>query len=987
MALVAVLALAACGGGKTSGDIVVTPDAIPDGVQVVVDTAVSPTSVETGGSVTVTCTVTAGGQTVGATTEVVVSPEGATVDGLIVTFTKSGTFEVACTAPELGITDDTPATVTVARGKPTTIDTVVDPTTAEAGADVAVQCVGKDADGKGIEIDAKVVVQPAATQVTGEGDAFTLVATAAGNYQVACASLDGTVSDPTPVTLTIVPGPVAKVKTELADDTIVAGGSTTATCTAYDAHGNTVAGVSLYVGVPEDSGLTVAGGTVTGTKAGLWDVTCTPTEASAAELEAAALTVEAGEAAGLTLFLIPAKAAYRVGEVVKVGFNLVDGYGNKVPGGEITQPVVDPDEGMELTTTGGYKFLREGSWVFSACVVGQPEWCDDLEAWCDGTAPELVIDFPERGATLDGSRRIYVTGHVSDTVSAVGALTINGAAVPIDANGAFSHPVDANLGMNLIEAVAADTFGNTHRTVQSFLFSFDWHPQNTGIPAESAVANAVRAYLDDKLFYNADASDEGTLSAILEMVVKELDIATLLPSPVTQFEYGMIGTTCGYDLYIPKLTYGEPNVKVSTVEGGLNIVIEIPQFYVELDMKRFSGNWQCLGDQKGNATADKVKVTIRVAIAVDPATKQFNISTVGGTLVEMENLKLNLDSFFLDLVASILTGTIEDVLRDQVAGLLTDQINGLDDTINEALAEPIEIPIGPLLPDSSQVVLRLTLVPEVSEFKPDGGRLELSMAVTSDRTIDRQILGSMGRAGCLAGQPEDFQFNVTDPAKMQIAAHEDVISELLFAFWNNGGLNLHVTGATLAEMGTDLSTYGITDLDLTTYALIPPVVTSCNPDDTLTIQVGDLYLETAMGLFGRPTDVHFFLFLEVQAVLSVVDDPEKGRALSIQVLPPTLKDMDIVYANDEWAGEEDSFKDLILNGLLDVVFNELKDPFVVAIPAFNLKDLAGEPEPGEVALTLPDKDLVIYPETVDQILGFTYIEADLKVQDPAPEEQ
>lgn len=984
---VPVLMLAACGGGgQVGGDVVISPDAIPDGVQVVVDTAVSAAVVAAGESVTVTCAVTAGGQAVGVFAEVVVTGgEGAVVDGMTVTFYKVGAFDVACAVPDLGLVDDTPEVVTVTGGRPATIDTVVDPTTTAAGVPVAVACIGKDAEGNDIDIEAEVAVQPAGPTVEAAEDGFSLTATIVGNYQVACKTKDGAISDPTPATLKVDPGALARVETELAHDTIVAGDSTTVTCAAFDAFGNAIAGAQIFVEVPEE--LAVSGSTVTGTKAGIWTVTCTPINGAEADLEGADLTVEAGDAAGLSLFLIPAKAAYKVNQTVKLGFNLVDAYGNPVVGGEITQPVVDPDEGMELTATGGYKFLQEGYWVFSACVVDQPEWCAEVDAWCDGTAPELVIEFPERGATLEGSRRIYVTGHVSDAVSSVGALTINGGTVPVGEGGAFEHPMDVKLGMNLIEAIAIDTFGNQFRTVRSFLFSDNWYPQNTGILAESAVPHSVRAYLDDKLFYNVDPADEGTLSAILEMALRDLDIAALLPSPVTDFEYKLIGTTCAYDVYIPDITFGDPDILIALVQGGLNIVIEIPDLYVGLDLQRTSGNWQCLGGQKGSVTAKNTKMTIRAALSVDPVTKQFVISTVGGTKIEFDDLKINLDSFFLDLISSMLRGTIEDILRDQVAGLLTEQINDLDDTLNELMAEPIEIPIGPLLPGSNQIVLRLTLVPEVAAFIPEGAQVELSMAVTSDRLIDRQILGSMGRAGCLAENPEDFEFNVTNPKKLQLAAHEDVISELLFAFWNNGGLNLHLTDATLAEMGTDLSSYGITDLDLTTYALIPPVVTSCNPDDTLTIQLGDLYFETDMGLFGTPTDVHFFMFLEIQAELSIVDDPEEGRAIAIQVLPPTLKDMDIVSVNEDWVGQEDVFRNLILDGLLDVVVQELKDPFVVAIPGFNLAELAGEPEEGEVNLTLPDKDLVISPETLDQILGFTYIEADLLVQDPPPPEE
>ena len=148
--LVPVLMLVACGGGgQVGGDVVISPDAIPDGVQVVVDTAVSASVVAAGESVTVTCAVTAGGQAVGAFAEVVVTGgEGAVVDGMTVTFYRVGAFDVACAVPDLGLADDTPEAVTVTGGRPATIDTVVEPTTTQAGVPVAVVCVGKDAEGR-----------------------------------------------------------------------------------------------------------------------------------------------------------------------------------------------------------------------------------------------------------------------------------------------------------------------------------------------------------------------------------------------------------------------------------------------------------------------------------------------------------------------------------------------------------------------------------------------------------------------------------------------------------------------------------------------------------------------------------------------------------------------------------------------------------------------------------------------------------------------
>ena len=91
----------------------------------------------------------------------------------------------------------------------------------------------------------------------------------------------------------------------------------------------------------------------------------------------------------------------------------------------------------------------------------------------------------------------------------------------------------------------------------------------------------------------------------------------------------------------------------------------------------------------------------------------------------------------------------------------------------------------------------------------------------------------------------------------------------------------------------------------------------------------------------------------------------------------------ILCQSTEKSGEQE-FKDFLLDGLLDIAFEQLKDPFVVAIPHINLKDVAGEPKEGEPQINLPNKDLVIFPESIEQVLGFTYIQADLKVQDPVP---
>src|SRR5512133_2040122 len=113
------LVLAGCGGGGSSG----SPDALDDlgdAAGYTVDTQLSLATVEVGQSVTVTCSVTGPTGAFETATTIAVTPaDGWTLDGTTVTFTKTGDFEVACQAPEIPATDETPATVTVTEGRPT----------------------------------------------------------------------------------------------------------------------------------------------------------------------------------------------------------------------------------------------------------------------------------------------------------------------------------------------------------------------------------------------------------------------------------------------------------------------------------------------------------------------------------------------------------------------------------------------------------------------------------------------------------------------------------------------------------------------------------------------------------------------------------------------------------------------------------------------------------------------------------------------------
>ncbi|HPB49851.1 MAG TPA: hypothetical protein PLY68_01560 [Myxococcota bacterium] len=840
------------------------------------------------------------------------------------------------------------------------VETIVSANEVAVGDEVTVECRAAGEGSTGVETTWEVT---GGETYTKDGDK--LVFSAAGDYQVKCAIVGKLVSDETPEQITVVNGAVAKIVTQLADDEIVAGNSTTVTCVSTDKYGNELS-IETVVVVPAD--LSIAGATISGTKAGVYKVECQPKEAvEGVKLESADLKVLADVASGLQLSLVPAKANYKVGNQVKVGFTLVDKYGNPVAGGAITEPTVSPVEGITELEADPFQFQfgAEGVYTFSACVVDDPAKCDTIEAYCDGTAPLLVIEYPERAAMLQGDRTIVVTGTVHDDVGGLEELTINGSLVSVQDDNTFEFPMTAVQGLNIIDAVATDVFGQKVRSMRSYLFSDVYYPAIPEDTKLSLIPDAARVYLDDKLLDNdADAADTATIAAIAEEVFSTIDLVAMLPNPLVQQKVLL----CDYLVTIKSITYDRPTVNAyfySENGGGIAIDVVIPNF---AGVGRIEGeNWSCIKDDF-TMSADKLLINIGINLSVDQATHQLKISS-RGTEVEFENLDINI-GWTVDWLLGMLNSTITDVLKatinDQVDGI----INDLQADANEAIGEPIAIPIDGFIPGMANMVLYATVQPERTDFVPEGGQIDVSLAVTADKHVDREnIPGSIGRGACLTGVPEVFEFDKVNPGKINAAVNNDIISQAAFALWYTGGLKINLTAEAAAEMGLDLAKYGFADLVAQIDALLPPIIHTCGREN-LVAQLGDAYLEVnTSNFFGRPLDMHAFLYAELEVELTVQQNLDGTQTLFLQILEPNRLDLNIVEINEEWRGDEQTLIDTI-TGLIPSL---IADPFDIQIPSFNLADLGGE------SVKLPNLDLFIVIQQIEQILGHTFLEAGLRI--------
>jgi len=977
----------ACGGSGTSGtgggDIGPGQD-VQQGV-LAIETAVSTHDVEVGAAVIVTCAVTRDGQAIEAATDFAV---GGTVqfvkNGDQLSFDIAGQYTVACAAADLGLTDDTPETINVGEARAVAIDTTVDPASVAAGTSATVTCAATDAQGKPVSIQFMVDVSPSEGVTTTQGGApgqFSLKSTKVGTYDVACRNVDASLKDKTPASLEVTPGPLATVTTALDPATIAAGGDSQVACAAFDTYGNSLT-IEFTIAAPEGLTVTIAGtgGSVTGTKAGTYDITCGPKDGTKADLKGAKLTIQAGEAVKLTLGLVPAKAAYAVTDTVQVTWTLVDAYDNPVAGGAVDPFTVDPASGTTDKGGGSFTFDAEGIYTFATCVTGNSSVCAQIQAVCDGTAPTLVITFPERGATLTGNRDITVTGTVSDAVSTNQSLTINGQAVTINQDGTFGFPMTSDQAMNIIDATATDEWGNAKRIIQSYLFSYTYYPMDAANPAGSLVPYGLMTYLDDKLFYDADPADTGTISVLLGMVLSTFDIMSMVPSPLTNVA-APSPLSCKWDVYLTSATYDPPTVTIQSADGGVQVDAAIPNLKMDILLKKTDGGFLCPGDTVAHASADAVNIGMAIGIAVDQASHAL-VLTAGASQISMENFSLSVDAWFNFLIG-LFKDTIQNMLQDQFSSQIGGLVSSLNGTLSDLLSKPIDLQIAPLFPGMNAIDLAIMVQPQAAAFTKEGGELDLNMSITSPKLVERTILGSIGRAACLLpGAVDGWTMTTTDPDKVQLAVFDDVANEALYAVWNNKGLHLHITGDDLAQLGVDLSQYGMSGLDLTTAPLLPPVMTDCTGNG-LNIQLGDFYAELILDL-GGPVELHMYVFLKMRADLMVVDDPAQGQMVGIQVHDPDYVEFDVVSIDEAHAGQEGQYAG-ILKGLVPILFQKLTEkPITFKIPAINLKSLAGGGTGGGLNLTLPDKDLILDVKQLGHDQGHTNLSAGITIQDPPP---
>jgi hypothetical protein len=640
----------------------------------------------------------------------------------------------------------------------------------------------------------------------------------------------------------------------------------------------------------------------------------------------------------------------------------------------------DTDEGAAAVCDDGDVCTTGDSCVSGACAGSGTLDCDDQRDCsvdtCDPLTgclhepdprlecrPAIAMDAPERAARIDGEGTVAVAGRVAPGAGQwkVVSVAVNGSEVEVDpATFAFDVTVVAEQGINLVVVEATDEIGGKGRVAQSFYYSPAWHAMDEGGPDPAGIPAAVLALLGPQV-WDDNGPDLDDLASLFQAGLETIDLMSLVQNPVGQ------GMSPCEDLVIDSLTRGGTAVDLAPVHGALAMQTRIADVVFHFHL---TGTF-CAG-MAGTVTTTMVTTSVMLRPSIDTygsPTVTATDATVQMDTVEVQGSGLN--GGILDLVGNAMAGVITDLMEDSLAQqgeqgpafLLRLAISsGLQE-----LAPNGEIPVPAVSPWTSQAAVQAASKASFLGFEPAGGSLVLATDLVPQPVPGPDTMGSIGRGSCPSGDMPLADLPA-DPSVV-IALHDDWLNRVSYALFKQGAIGGKVTGELL---GIDLSSLGIAGLEVEVQPLLPPILTSCNVDERLFLQVGDLAIRATMTKEGEPVEVRAFASIEADAAAGI-QGGVAGDTLAFSVSAVTRFEADIMSLPDSLAPVEgalvDAIRDHVAAHLLDAV--GLAVPGAVPVPSFDLST-------GGV-LPLPPGSLVsIVPIEASREPGYTLVRAVMK---------
>jgi hypothetical protein len=170
-------------------------------------------------------------------------------------------------------------------------------------------------------------------------------------------------------------------------------------------------------------------------------------------------------------------------------------------------------------------------------------------------------------------------------------------------------------------------------------------------------------------------------------------------------------------------------------------------------------------------------------------------------------------------------------------------------------------------------------------------------------------------------------------SQVEAYVHEDFLNQFLFALWRAGH-----TKMTLSQ--SDLSGYlgnmALSNVQIKTTPLLPPIVTSCTDSGYLELQVGDMKMDVNFKSGGMPLTITMYASFKVRVVVTLKKDGPGPNKLLVSIIAVDNFGVDVVGSNSSLPISDDLFnamvEALVTEAAVDFFVNDLIKNLNMAFP-------------------------------------------------------
>lgn len=777
----------------------------------------------------------------------------------------------------------------------------------------------------------------------------------AGVHQVQCHDPELGLVDATPATLEVLAGPAVRTSIALEPATVAAGEPASVRCVAEDEHGNP-AGANLRLEVTPAESVTVDGvSAVSATAVGSYEVLCYAANVDEGARASATLTVVPGAVAGLRLRFEPEQLGYRLLQQVTPIGQGVDAYGNPIAG-DVPIHMIDASPAGHHRIVGSnndkIRFDLEGIYTVTATAVSDPGLTASGELVVDQTRPLLVLTSPERGVVTDTLTTVTLSGSVSDNLGRIGALRVGELAIPVPPEGGdFSFEVPLRYAVNLLDVHALDPWGNEAVATRAVERSSDYFALTERTFESDGVDNALVLVLLQEVFddFDHDEPVRDDIAHLFEFIVDNLDIASLLPSPLTEFD--CIGGKCTIEF--DDVTMDDVNVTMTLTPGRIHLRVELVKLvgsiilYFPCDVPVICQQ-RPLQPLPGYVSTDRVLLETDIFLAIVGGE---TVARTENTTMEMDGLDVRIEDptglgqAAIDLVVTYLREPLIAALEQLVIDLIQNELADALDQLFSALTidERFEVPSP--IPGQPANVIALRTTPKGVDIAPERAQIRLDgLVVAETPQRPREHLGSIKHVGC--APPAALSF--PPPAPVVVGLHDDFINQLLFAIWEGGTLTLNLGPNESAAL---VGEFGLEDATIVVDALLPPVFDSCGADQEKILErvvLGDLWIEAQANFLGEP--MHLGLWLLTEAPVTVQFAPNEAGALVATLVLGELDPMwiEVITNEGRFAGNDEAVISLVQGTLVPQLLSSFTEGASFELPSIDLGSLTSAVPAGTV---------------------------------------